>query len=109
VAHGEAGDSSSHHPITSSPHHLIGHLIKVHLINLSTHHRIISSSHHTQVAFFPSVFSLRDTDDNRRGANTSSPVLVRDANPGGPGGPPSHLASRLHSIPTHFLLNFHGI
>ena len=30
----------------------------------------------TAVAFYPSVFSLVNTDDNRRGANSSSPVPV---------------------------------
>jgi hypothetical protein len=41
-------------------------------------------------------------------------VVVRDANSGGSGWPSwprraAPLASRLHRIPTHFLLNLHGI
>jgi hypothetical protein len=36
-------------------------------------------------------------------------VLLRDANSGGQGGHAAPLASRLHTIPTHFLLNLHGI
>jgi hypothetical protein len=36
-------------------------------------------------------------------------VLLRVAYSVGAGGPPGPLASRLHSIPTHFTLNLHGI
>jgi hypothetical protein len=33
---------------------------------------------------------------------------IRDANSGGPAGPPAPLASRFHSIPTHFPLHLHA-
>jgi hypothetical protein len=36
-------------------------------------------------------------------------VLLRDANQGGQGGRLAPLTSRLHSIPTRFSLNLHGV
>jgi hypothetical protein len=36
-------------------------------------------------------------------------VFSRDSKKGGPGGRPASLASRFHSIPTHFPLNLDAI
>jgi alpha-galactosidase len=52
---------------------------------------------------------IKKADSGQAVGTFSATVPSRDANSGGQGGRPAPLASRFHRIPTHFILNLHGV